>query len=482
MVQQHETSPGPLAVLGNRGFRLYWLGQIVSLVGGWMQALAQSWVTMELARGAFALGAVNFVSAIPGALLMLQGGVAADRFDKRRILIATQCLFMVSAFALAFLLKTGHLRFWHILLSAGILGIAFAFDLPASQALVPDLVEREHIPAAVQLNQAIFHGSRLIGPGLAGWLIGNYGAYSAFVANGVSFLPVIVTLMVIRPIREVENTVPRSALRAMREGFAYVRVRPQLLSLLGLTALTTTLVFPNFAILMPFYVKNVLKLGATEVGFTMSSGGFGAFVGASALLLVPVGKRIHRIGLGMAGIVSGMLVLYAAPHLGLGAARHLPMWVAALVVAALTALWLSRMRSWRAWRAGAAAILGLGALAIAVARPQATVGGGLPDHLLIACAGTAMLSFSVSSALGMGATILQETVPDELRGRVMSLQSLVFVGIMPFSALIITKLVDLVTMPVELLAGAILYAALGAPLFRALHESHGAASATPRVP
>jgi MFS family permease len=411
----------PLAVLKQRNFLLFWSGQFVSLTGGWMQQVAMAWVTMKVVDTALGLGVMNFVAAIPPALLMLHGGVAADKLDKRRILIVTQTLFTLVAFWLAYLVGAGELRYWHIIVASLISGVGMAFDLPANQALVAELVDRHEIPAAVQLNTAIFHGSRMIGPGLAGWLIGRFGEYSAFVANGVSFLPVIGTLVVIRAIRTSESRPSGSVLESMREGFQYVRSQPRLLALLGISALTTMLVFPNFAILMPFYVKNVLKLGAPAVGTVMSFGGGAAFLAAMSLLVVPEAKQVRRIGFGLAGICTGTIILWAGPTFGQVAARP----------------------------AGV--------------------------NLAMTCFGVCVLSSSVTTALGLGATIMQRTVPDELRGRVMSLQSLVFIGIMPFGALLMTSLVDLMTMPRELLLAACLYGLGAAYLLGKLKEAHATA-------
>jgi hypothetical protein len=282
---------------------------------------------------------------------------------------------------------------------------------------VPELVDRHEIPAAVKLNQAIFHGSRMIGPGIAGWLIGRFGEYSAFLANGVSFLPVIGTLMVIRSIRTSESRPTGSATEAMREGFAYVRTRPRLMALLGMTALTTILVFPNFAMLMPFYVKNVLHMGAREVGIVMACGGAAACVAAFSLMIVPEDKQVQRIGLGFVGVCVGLVILWAGPTLGrLGA--H-PVWL----------------------------------------------------NLTLTCIGVSIQSFSVTSALGLGATIMQQTVADEVRGRVMSVQSLMFIGIMPVGALMMTGLVDLLTMPREMLLAAGAYGLGASYLLRLLVAS-----------
>ncbi len=398
-----ESKPKPWAPLRHRNYRLYWIGQFVSLIGGWAQQLAAAWVTMQLAPTATALGVVTFVASIPPILLLLHGGVAADKGNKRIILIWTQVLFASLAFVMAYLVGSGKLEYWHILAFAVISGIGMAFEMPANNALAPDLVEREEIPAAVQLNQAIFHGSRVIGPGIAGWLIGQFGAQAAYIANGVSFLPVILTLLVIRPLRVSTPQAHGSILAAMREGLGYIRSQRRVMALIWVGLLTTLLIFPNFAVLMPYYVKNVLKMGAGAVGTTMTVGGSAALLGAMSIMIVPERYRVRHMAVGFAGIVTGLLILWAGPGLGL------------------------------------------------------MQGHSAGFNLTVACVGVAFQSFSVSSTLGIAATIIQQTVPDELRGRVMSVNSLAFMGAMPIGVMALSALADAITMPWEMLISSLLY-------------------------
>jgi len=401
----------PLAVLRQRNFRLYWIGQFISLTGAWMQALALNILIQRLDSRAFALGAVNFASALPPALLLAYSGAVADRRDKRKILIATQVVFMAAALGLAALVRLEAAEFWHVLVMGAVLGVAQAFDLPANQALVPELVDRDEIPAAVQLNQAIFHGSRVIGPPIASILVAAFSLYVAFVANALSFIPVIGTLLVIRSLRPAEHRPRGGTMDQIREGYAYVRERPHLMALLGITAANTILVFPNLAVLTVYYVKMVLHGGDALLGVLMGFSGAGAFLGAMGLLLVPAHRRVAHIGLGIAGIVAAMLLMGAAPFAG-------------------------------------------GAIA------------GVRAAVILACASAALLGAGVSAAMGMMATILQQQTPDALRGRVMRLYSLVFMGLMPFASLFLTWVVDLITMPVELAVSGALFGLIGAGLFR----------------
>jgi MFS family permease len=274
--------PPALGVLRRRDFRLYWSGQAISLTGTWMQVMAQGWVVTSLSRSASVLGALNVASTLPMLLLSMVGGATADRYEKRRILILTQVLMMVLAFAFASLVFAQRLAMWHIFTLAGLLGTVAAFDLPAAQAFPPELVEREEISKAVALMQAIFHGSRLVGPAIAGFLVAQFGEGSAFLANGLSFLAVIATLLLI-PDRHRLGGGGRGR-GGIGEGFRYVRRERMVGSLIALTGLTTALVFPFVAVLMVFYVRHVLAGDARALGTLMSASGLGSLSGALVLL------------------------------------------------------------------------------------------------------------------------------------------------------------------------------------------------------
>jgi hypothetical protein len=253
-------------------------------------------------------------------------------------------------------------------------------------------VEREDLPQAVALNQASFHGSRVIGPALAGLAIGWWGASSAFIANGLSFGAVLLALWLIRTRPAPSDAGARSTFGAMAEGLRFVRREPRLQALMGLTAASSLLIFPNGVVLMPLYARQVLHAGPEGLGILMSAGGLGALVGSIGLLMVEPEARVRRIIAGVAAVAIGMFLL--------GQSR---------------ALWLS---------VGAVAVLSLG----------------------------------MSTSMGLVATIIQQSVPDALRGRVMSVHSMMFVGIMPFAALLIPSAADLLGLARELQVAALLYA------------------------
>jgi MFS family permease len=176
-------------------FRRYIIGSLISDTGTWMQVMAQGWVMSTLTNKAIMLGLVNLAAGLPTLALTMIGGSAADRFDKRKILIATQIAQIAFAIGLGWLVFTGRIQIWHVMFFAALLGVSIAFEMPAISALVPELVKREQIASAVALDRSVFHGSRLIGPSLAGLFVGWWGAASAFFANAFSFLALIIALI-----------------------------------------------------------------------------------------------------------------------------------------------------------------------------------------------------------------------------------------------------------------------------------------------
>jgi MFS family permease len=394
-----------LQVLRRREFAIFFAGQSISLIGTWMQAFAQGWVVTTLTTSAFALGLVNFASSIPTLVLMPFGGVAADRQDRRKILIWTQWVMLFLAVAMGALIATNRLQLWHLYVIALMLGVSTAYELPAFQSFYPQLVDRSEMSQAISLNQSAFHGSRIIGPALAGVLVKLWGTAAAFFANGASFLAVIVSLSFIRSRPPAAEGAAGSAVSMMREGFQYVRERPCLQALLGITGLTTLCVFPNMAVLTPYYAKHVLRVGPDGLGLIMMMSGAGALLGAVLLLTVPREQRLGRIALAMATIATMLSIL-----------------------AWSRSLWLS-------------------------------------------VAAVALQSVAIATSMGLVSIIVQEMVPDELRGRVMSLYSLMFTGVMPFASLLLTSTADWLGMRLELQLAAGLYAVGACLLLWRLHRT-----------
>ena len=253
-------------------------------------------------------------------VLMPFGGVAADRMERRRILLATQWVMAILAVVMGVLIQESRLALWHVWVIALLLGIATAYDLPAYQSFYPQLVEPQDLPQAISLNQATFHGSRIIGPAIAAWFVARWGNAAAFYANGASFLAVIVSLMLIRPRPPATGGGPVNMVHFMAEGVTYVRERPKIVALLGLTAITTLFVFPNMAILMPYYAQHVLNVGPGGLGWMMAVSGAGAFLGATFLLTIPRSIRVGWIMAALVVITATLSVLAWSRHLGVSVA------------------------------------------------------------------------------------------------------------------------------------------------------------------
>jgi MFS family permease len=301
--------PKALSLLRPGAFRRYIIGSLISDSGTWMQMMAQSWVMSGLTNKAILLGLVNFAAGLPALVLAPVAGSLADRLDKRKILVATQIAQIIFAIGLGFLVMTGRIEVWHIIFFALLLGIAFSYEMPAISALVPELVKRDEIAAAVALDRSVFHGSRLIGPSLAGLFIGWWGAASAFFTNALSFLALIAALISLpkRPIGTAEEEEQRRS--GILEGFRYVRSNRIILSLIALIALNTIFVFPAISVMLPLYVRNILHLGAQSMGWLMAVSGSGAFLGSIGLLSVPREHRLKFLGGNVLAIALGVFLM-----------------------------------------------------------------------------------------------------------------------------------------------------------------------------
>lgn len=290
-------------------FKRYIVGSAISDTGTWMQVMAQGWVLSTLTDRALLLGLVNLAAGLPTLLLTMIGGSAADRYDKRIILIVAQLVQIVLALTLGFLVLFGQVQIWHIIVLAAMLGSVIAFEMPALSALVPELVRKEQIASAIALDRSVFHGSRLAGPFVAGLLVSWWGAASAFFANALSFVALIVSMLTIpkRALGTAEEEEQRRT--GLMEGVRYVRKDRTILSLIGLIAMTTVFVYPLVAVMLPLYVKNILALGPKEMGWLMAVSGSGSLVGSLGLLSVAPGKRIRVIMCAVCVVGCALFVL-----------------------------------------------------------------------------------------------------------------------------------------------------------------------------
>ena len=290
-------------------FRRYIIGSLISDTGTWMQVMAQGWVMSTLTNKAIMLGLVNLAAGLPTLALTMIGGSAADRFDKRKILIATQIAQIAFALGLGWLVFIGQIQIWHVMFFAALLGVSIAFEMPAISALVPELVKREQIASAVALDRSVFHGSRLIGPSLAGLFVGWWGAASAFFANAFSFLALIIALISL-PRRSVGTEEEEEKRRSgILEGFRYVRSDRTILSMIMLIALTTIFIFPTISVMLPLYVRNVLRLGPDSMGWLMATSGTGAFLGSLGLLSIAREKRLKFMSGNVLAIAAGVFFM-----------------------------------------------------------------------------------------------------------------------------------------------------------------------------
>jgi len=265
--------------LKHRNFQLFIAGQLVSLIGTWMQTTAQLWLVYDLTHSAALLGVFGFANQIPMLVLASVGGYLGDRYSRHRGVIATQTVTMILAFVLAGLTLTHHIHEWSLILIAFLVGIVNAFDVPIRQAFFVEMVGKEDLPNAIALNSSIFNGARVVGPAIAGFAIAWIGEGWCFFLNGLSFLAVIVALLAMR-IKAIErkpSTV--SPLESLMEGFRFaiadrpIRSALLLLSMLSLLGL-------QYSVFMPIFANDILHVGARGLGLLMSAAGVGAVLGA----------------------------------------------------------------------------------------------------------------------------------------------------------------------------------------------------------
>jgi len=263
----------------------------VSLIGTWVQVVAQSWLVFQLTNSAFLLGLVGFLSTIPVFLLSLFGGVVADRMNKKNILLFTQNAFMLLAFLLAILTQMKLITPSQIILIAILNGIVMAFDAPSRQAVIADLVEKQHLLNAIALNSAAFNSARIIGPALAGILIASIGMSGCFYINGISFLAVIIALLLIKINNGPRRHTRTFLIKDLTDGLKFIKDNRIILILISMVGITS-LFGISYVILMPVFANEVLNVGVKGLGLLMSFTGFGALI--AALLLARLGDFKYK--------------------------------------------------------------------------------------------------------------------------------------------------------------------------------------------
>jgi MFS family permease len=383
----------------HRNYRLFFGGQAISLVGTWMQQVAQGWLVLQLTHDPIWLGLVSVAQFGPVILFGLFGGVIADQLPKRKTLMATQTVAMLLAFALFALTASGVVQVWHVMVLGALLGVSNAVDMPARQAFAVEMVGRDDVANAVGLNAALFNASRILGPAAAGLLIGAFDISIAFLINGLSFIAVIVSYMAMRDseLRSVPQP-PRpktfgAVIENLAEGARYVRGTPLVLLAVSIVGLAATFGM-NFQVLVPPLADNVLHVGASGYGFLMAASGLGS---TCAALWVAFQRRPgpRPIALGAIALGVGTVVLALSTSFALS--------LAAMVIA------------------------GAGGIAMAVSAN----------------------------------TTIQLTVPDQLRGRVMSVYTTTFAGSVPAGGLLMGWIASTWGVPLALLIGAVVTLGIG---------------------
>jgi MFS family permease len=296
------------ASLRHRNFRLFFAGQLVSLIGTWMQNTAQGWLVYQLTGSKLLLGVVAAVGSTPMMLFSIWGGSVADRHSKRQIILCTQTGMMLLAFVFAGLVWSGLIRPWHILVLAALGGLAMAFDMPARQAFMVEMTNREDLINAISLNSSIVNGARVVGPSVAGLLMARVGIEMCFFLNGLSFLAVIAGLWMMRLPKFIPPARPSSAWAHAVEGFAYVWQHRRMRTILILFAIVGIFGW-SYSVLMPAFARDVLHVGQTGYGVLLSANGIGALLGA--LTVATVGNQVNRRFLVLGGlwVFSAMLLL-----------------------------------------------------------------------------------------------------------------------------------------------------------------------------
>jgi MFS family permease len=383
------------SALRHRNFSLFWWGQLISLIGTWMQSIGQTWLVLELTHSAWLLGVVGALQFLPILLFALFGGVVADKFPKRNILVFTQSFSMLQATALWLLVFTHTVQLWHVMVLALLLGLTNSLDMPTRQAFVVEMVGREDLPNAVALNSSIFNMARIVGPGIGGLVIAGLGVAPLFLLNAISFIPVIIGLLLIDAAK-LHAVVPHTlteqkqgTFRSLREGFVYIRQTPAVLMIIVVIGIVSLFCI-NFNVTLPLVATEVLNVGAAGFGFISSAFGVGALI--SALWLAWRNKRPHISPMLFWSIVFCVL----------------------LIAFALVRIYYVSL-------------------------------------VLIALVGFTQIAFSA-----LANTALQTVTPDHLRGRVMGVYMLVFTGSTPIGNLLTGALAHWYGVSIALIVCAVL--------------------------
>jgi MFS family permease len=296
--------------LQHRNFQLFFAGQLVSLIGTWMQSTAQLWLVYRLTKSAALLGVFGFANQLPILLLAWLGGYVGDRYNRHRAVILTQAAAMILAFLLAALTLGGVIRVWEVIGIAFLVGVVNAFDVPIRQAFLVQMVGKEDLPNAIALNSSIFNGARVIGPAIAGFAIAWVGEGWCFFLNGVSFLAVIGALLAMRLARAAHPVQEGSALKKLADGFRFAMKDVPIRSVLLLLSVLSLLGL-QYSVFLPIFANDILRGGARTMGFLMSSAGVGALIGALHFAARTSYKGLARWIAATSSVCSVGLILFS---------------------------------------------------------------------------------------------------------------------------------------------------------------------------
>ncbi|HKP93258.1 MAG TPA: MFS transporter [Chthoniobacterales bacterium] len=303
------TARSALGVLRIPPFRRYIIGSAISDTGTWMQVMAQGYVMSTLTTKAVWLGMANLAAGLPMLALTMVGGAAADKYDKRRILLVTQFVQIGLAIGIGLLVWSGQIVIWHILAFAAILGISNSFEMPTLSALIPELVKREQIPSGIAIDRSVFHGSRVVGPTIGGILISAWGTASAFFANAVTFVAFIIALLSLPPRTKGSAEEEEKRKSGIKDGFRFVVNDRPSFAMIILIATQSVCIFPIITVMMPLYVRLVLGQGPDRLGFLMGASAVGSVVGSIFLIGLARERRVPLMilcALGVSGAILGL--------------------------------------------------------------------------------------------------------------------------------------------------------------------------------
>ncbi len=372
-----------------RDFRLFWFGQLISLSGTWMQSVAQGWLVYSLTKSPFYLGLVAAAGSFPILLFTLAGGIAADRFRKRNLLLLTQALSILPALLLGILINTDRIEVWMVIVLAFLLGTFNAFDIPARQSFIVELVGRTTLTNAIALNSAAFHSARMIGPVIAGVTIAYLGLAACFYLNALSFIAVLVALSMIQVKGKIHKD-SRGILKNLIEGIQFIKSRNDIVRVILLIAVFSLIGMP-FITLLPVYAGEIFKAGPKGYGLLVGATGLGAL---SAALLLAFKRDIENKGKFMAlatvSVSFGLLIFSISRNFSL-------------------------------------------------------------SLLMLVVTGWGLVSF-----LATANSFIQLAVPDNMRGRAMSIYTFVFLGAAPIGNSIMGVVADVIGTPRAVTLSAIL--------------------------